>query len=160
VVCQFGVMFLPDRVKGYSEARRVLRPGGRFVFNAWDRIEENEATHAVSEAVAALYPDDPPRFLNRVPHGYFDQARIRADLDAAGFADVAIEVIAARGRALSASDPAIGFCQGSPLRNEIEARDPAGPARASEAAAAAVAKRFGDGPIDTALQALVVTAKR
>ena len=38
VCCQFGAMFFPDRVAGYADARRVLRPGGRFVFNVWDRI--------------------------------------------------------------------------------------------------------------------------
>src|SRR3954452_24830453 len=41
VCCQFGAMFFPDRHLGFSEARRVLKPGGSFVFNVWDRIEEN-----------------------------------------------------------------------------------------------------------------------
>ena len=67
VLCQFGVMFFPDRVAAYREALRVLTPEGRFIFNTWDRIEENEIPMAVSDAVAELFPDDPPAFLRRTP---------------------------------------------------------------------------------------------
>ena len=87
VCCQFGVMFFPDRVRGMAEARRVLRPGGRFVFNVWDRIEENVFADAVTKACATVFPDDPPRFMARIPHGYFDTARIGDDLNAAGCTD-------------------------------------------------------------------------
>ena len=80
VCCQFGAMFFPDRVAGYSEARRVLRPGGRFVFNVWDRIEENAFADDVTRAVAEVFPHDPPRFLARTPHGYHDLAVIRDEL--------------------------------------------------------------------------------
>ncbi len=72
VVCQFAVMFFPDRVAGYAEARRVLKPGGSFLFNVWDRIDANEFAHVVTEAAESVFPDDPPRFLARIPHGYHD----------------------------------------------------------------------------------------
>ncbi len=85
VVCQFGVMFFPDKSKAFSEARRVLRPGGVFLFNAWDRIEENEFAHTVTTALEALFPDDPPRFLARTPHGYHDLAVVERDLRDGGF---------------------------------------------------------------------------
>jgi ubiquinone/menaquinone biosynthesis C-methylase UbiE len=160
VACQFGVMFFPDKVTAYRETLRVLRPGGRFVCSVWDRIEENEVSGVVTEAVAALFPDDPPNFLARTPHGYHDTEKIRAELTAAGFARVDIETVARRSRAVSPRDPAIGFCQGTPLRNEIEARDPSRLAEATDAAAAALASRFGPGPIDGKIQALVVTASR
>src|SRR3984893_18481776 len=71
VACQFGVMFFPDKVQGYREARRVLKPGGHFLFNTWDRIAENEFVGVVTQALAALFPQDPPDFAARTPYGYF-----------------------------------------------------------------------------------------
>jgi ubiquinone/menaquinone biosynthesis C-methylase UbiE len=125
LACQFGAMFFPDKVQGYGEARRVLKPGGRFLFNVWDRIAENEFADVVMEALAALFPHNPPRFMARVPHGYHDVDRIRAELAAAGFADIAVEAVDARSKAASPRDPAVAYCQGTPLRNEIEVRDAA-----------------------------------
>lgn len=159
VVCQFGAMFFPDRVKAYREARRVLKPGGHFFFNVWDRIADNEFADVVTEALAALFPSDPPRFLARTPHGYHDPNRIRAEVSAAGFATIALETVEHRSRAKTPLDPAIAYCQGSPLRNEIEARDPAGLDRATKAAAAALARRFGEGAIDGRIQAHVIAAR-
>jgi ubiquinone/menaquinone biosynthesis C-methylase UbiE len=91
VACQFGVMFFPDRIKGYSEARRVLKPGGRFFFNVWDRIEENDFANTVTEALKEVFPNDPPLFMVRTPHGYHDVDRIWRDLTEAGFTDIATE---------------------------------------------------------------------
>src|SRR5262249_6191082 len=126
VVCQFGVMFFPDKRKAFAEVYRVLRPGGVFVFNVWDRIEENDFAHTVTTALEALFPNDPPRFHARVPHGYHDQAEIGRDLAAAGFnKPLQFTTVTARSHARSPRDPAMAYCQGTPLRNEIEARDPA-----------------------------------
>jgi len=156
VVCQHGVMFFPDRRKAYVEARRVLKPGGTLLFNAWDRIEHNQFADVVTNALAAVFPDDPPRFLARVPHGYYDKGVIAAELAAAGFAAPRIETLAARSRADTARIPAIAYCQGTPLRNEIAARDPARMAEATQAATDAIARRFGDGPVNGKIQAHVV----
>lgn len=158
VVCQFGVMFFPDRRAAYREARRVLKSGGHFVFNAWDRIEENEFTDVVTESLASVFPHDPPRFLARTPHGYHDRATIGDDVQAAGFSTVKIETIEHRSRAASHRDPAIGFCQGTPLRNEIEARDKSRLDEATDVAASAIAERFGTGPVEGKIQAHVVVA--
>ena len=158
VVCQFSVMFFPDRIAAYREALRVLGPGGSFIFNVWDRIEENEIPMAVSDAVAELFPGDPPQFLRRTPHGYHDTEAITSELREAGFARVEFETVEHRSRASSPDDPAIGFCQGTPLRNEIEARDASRLGEATEAASQAVRRRFGDGPIEGKIQAHIFSA--
>ena len=159
VVCQFGVMFFPDRPKAFAEVRRVLRRGGTFLFNSWDRIEENEFADAVTRGLATLYPEDPPRFLARVPHGYSDRIAIGLDLAGGGFSRPDIRTVGARSKATSPRIPAIAYCQGTPLRNEIEAR--ARPlAEATDAAAHAVARRFGTGAVEAKIQAHVIaTAK-
>src|ERR1043166_1489195 len=158
VACQFGVMFFPDKVQGYREARRVLKPGGRYLFNVWDRISENEFADVVTDALATLFPSDPPRFLARTPHGHHDIEQIRRELAAAGFANVSIEAVGHRSKAPSPRDPAIAYCQGTPLRNEIEARGNL--EAATTHAADAVAERFGNGAVDGRIRAFVVVASR
>ena len=160
VACQFGAMFFPDKVLGYTEARRVLKPGGRFHFNVWDGISENEFADVVTATLATIFPQDPPRFMARVPHGYHDVAKLREELTMAGFAQVTIETLGDISRAPSPRDPAIAYCQGTPLRNEIEARDPSGLEAATEACAGALALRFGNGPVEGRIRAHVITAIR
>ena len=160
VACQFGAMFFPDKVKAFGEARRVLKQGGRFVFNVWAKIEENEFPHAVMGALARVFPDDPPRFMERTPHGYHDIKRVVEDLRGAGFTRVDIETVAKTSEAPSAREPAIGFCQGTPMRGEIEVRDKDRLGEATDAAEAALAARFGKGPISGRISAHVITAWR
>jgi ubiquinone/menaquinone biosynthesis C-methylase UbiE len=160
VVCQFGAMFFSDKVRAYSEARRVLRSGGHFIFNVWDRISDNEFADVVTEALAQRFPADPPRFMARIPHGYYDVGQIRAELKAAGFSEITTEMVSATSSALSPRAPAIAYCQGTPLRPEIEARDPAGLEAATDHAANALAHRFGPRAIEGRIQAIVITATR
>lgn len=158
VACQFGAMFFPDKVQGYREARRVLQPGGRFVFNVWDKIGENQFADVVTQALATVFPRDPPRFMARTPHGHHDPDTLRAELAAAGFARVAVEVVSDISRAPSARDAAIAYCQGTPLRTEIEARDAGRLQDATRIATEELIRQFGDGPIEGRIQALVITA--
>lgn len=158
VVCQFGAMFFPDKVRAFSEARRVLRPGGAYLFNVWDRIETNEFADVVTRALADLHPDEAPRFLARTPHGYHQSDAIRADLAAAGFEDTKIETLTFESTADSARIPALAYCHGTPLRNEIEAAGPL--AVATDAATEAIARRFGRGRVVGKISAHVVIAAR
>ena len=158
VVCQFGVMFFPDKAQGFREARRVLTPSGKFLFSVWSGISENEFADVVTAALAEMFRDDPPRFLARTPHGYHDTAAIRSEVLAAGFSNVAFETVGHVSRCGSPRDAAVAYCQGTPLRSEIVARDPSGLERATEQAAEALARRFGAGPIEGRIQAMVFTA--
>ena len=161
VVCQFGAMFFPEKARAYAEVRRVLRVGGLFVFNVWDRIEENEFADTVTTALAALFPEDPPRFLARTPHGYHDPETIKRDLAAGGFpAAPALTTLAARSRAASCERAAVAYCQGTPLRNEIEARDASRLTEATALAAEAIAHRFGRKTVEGKIQAHVITIVR
>lgn len=157
VVCQFGAMFFPDKSHAFAEARRVLRPGGTLLFNAWDRLEDNEFADVVTQTLARLFPADPPRFLARTPHGYCDPGAIARDLANAGFdAPPRIETITALSRAASATVPAVAYCQGTPLRGEIEARGGIDLAAATAECATAIAARYGSGPVAAKIQAHVV----
>ena len=158
VCCQFGAMFFPDRVSGYREARRVLKPGGHFLFNVWDRIEQNVFADDVTNALAEVFPNDPPRFLARTPHGYHDPALIRWELKEAGFSEVVIETKAEQSRASSARIPAVAYCQGTLLRNEIEARQPGKLDAITDYAASAIAEKHGRGEVAAKIQAHVIVA--
>jgi ubiquinone/menaquinone biosynthesis C-methylase UbiE len=160
VACQFGVMFFPDKVRANAEARRVLKDGGHYMLGIWDRIERNVATRAAGQAVAALFPNDAGAFYERIPFRYFEQDGIRADLSAAGFEDVQIESVELMSRAPSARDAAIGFVQGTPMRSEIEKRDPAMVAVATEAATEALRQFEGANGFEAPTSALIVTATK
>ena len=147
VICQYGVMCYPDRVQGYSAAHRVLKPGGQYIFNVWDHIGENVFADVVTAAAATVFPDDPPRFLARTPHGYHDVQAIRDDLNEAGFSDISVETKEEASQAPSPRHPAVAYCQGTPLRNEIEARDASSLEYVTERATQAIAERFGSGPV-------------
>jgi SAM-dependent methyltransferase len=161
VVCQFGVMFFPEKSRAFAEARRVLRPGGRLHFNVWDHIEHNAFAHSVTDALALEFPLDPPRFMAQTPHGYHDVSVIARDLASGGWTTHAqIDTLAHRSRADTAREVAIAYCQGTPIRNEIEARTPQGLQDITERTAHALARQYGEGAVDGKIQAHVVTITR
>ena len=160
VACQFGVMFFPDKIKGYREAYRVLKPGGGSFFSVWDEISTSDFADVVAQALAQEFPQDPPRFMERTPHGYHDVERIRAELAAAGFKSVSTSATDHVSRAPSARDAAVAYCHGTPWRNEIEARDASRLESVTQAAAQALARRFGTGAIEGRIRAITVVATR
>ena len=136
----------------------MLRSGGVFIFNVWDQIKANEFADTVTTALESLFPDNPPRFMVRTPHGYHDRPTIERDLANGGFtSSPQISTVAARSRAESSRVPALAYCQGTPLRSEIEARDASRLGEATNLAAKAIAQRFGRGAVDGKIQAHIVT---
>ena len=158
VICQFGVMFFPDKVRANAEARRVLRDGGRYKLVIWDRIEHNLATMAAARAVGNLFPGDSMRFYERVPFAYHDIGLIERDLLAAGFTDIEYETVELHSRAASARDAALGLVQGTPVRSDIEQIDPTMLGRATDAAEAALRQYEGPDGFDALMSARLVTA--
>ena len=160
VACQFGVMFFPDKALGYREAHRVLKPGGHFFFNVWDHISANEFADVVTHALAKLFPQDPPLFMARIPHGYYDVAKIKQELEAAGFTSISVETREEASKAHAPRDVAIAYCQGTPLRNEIEARDVSRLEETTAKVTEELAHRFGSGPIEGNIKAHIFAAIR
>lgn len=158
VVCQFGVMFFPDRPGAFAEAARVLKPGGTLLFTVWDTVAGSRFPAALVDSLAAVLPEDPPTFVVRVPHGYADPDQITSDLQAGGLHPESIERVVLHGSAPSARVLTEGFCLGTPLRFALEER---GPLEAlTRSLAEEMTTRLGDGPLTGELTAIVVTARR
>lgn len=158
VVCQFGIMFVPDKGLAAREARRVLKPSGLFLFNVWDAIEHNELCRVAHETIAAYFDKDPPTFY-QVPFGYHDRAEIRRVLTEAGFQDVRIDVVEKMSGASRAEDTAIGLVQGNPVSVAIAERDPTLLPVITNAIAAALKERFGEADLRAPLRVIVVQAR-
>jgi SAM-dependent methyltransferase len=158
IVCQLGVMFFPDKAGAFAEAARVLRPGGVFVFSVWDTVDTSPFPAALVSGLADVFPDDPPDFVVRIPHGYHDPDRIRLDIAAGGLVLDGIERFVLRGIAPSARRLAEGFCYGTPLRFALRERGDL--EQHTEAVAERMTVRLGAGPVEGDLAGFVVSARR
>jgi SAM-dependent methyltransferase len=156
VVCQFGVMFLPDKPRAYREFARVLAPGGHVLVNTWDRIETHGFDRVVVEALERVFPGDVPPFLAKVPHGYADPEIVRGHLQEAGYQVDLVETVMLEGHAASAADVATGFCTGTPLRGEILARSDLD--ATTSTMRTEMTALLGDGPVSARMSAHVVLA--
>jgi SAM-dependent methyltransferase len=160
VVCQFGAMFFPDRPKAYAEVRRVLRPGGRFLFNVWDTLDENDFPRVILRALQRAFADHPPSFMERIPHGYADPDLIRRDLIAGSFRHSPdIVSVAAPSYADAPRLVAIAFCQATPMRAELEALGREALDAATAFAEQAIAEAYGDGPVIGRIRAHVIEVR-
>jgi SAM-dependent methyltransferase len=158
VACHFGVVIMPDRTQAFREARRVMKPGGRFVFSVPGQLRHNPVADCVQGAMEDLFPADPPRFVGGVLHGYGDNEVIDDDLTEAGFTDAIYTVVDLPFVAASARDVAMSYCLGTALLLEIERRAPGEVERVTRGAAAALEKRFGQGPIEANMRAHIISA--
>lgn len=159
VVCQFGIMFVPDKLAAMKEAKRVLRPRGVFLFNVWNRIEENDLGRTTHETVARFFPSDPPQFYT-VPFGFHDTELIRSMLGQAGFTDVKIESVEKESKAPSAGHVAVGLIRGNPVVTAIQERGSVEVGTVIAAVEEALKARFGDTPLTARMRATVVSASR
>jgi len=157
VVCQFGVMFFPNRIGAYREVRRVLEPHGSFLFNVWDTLDTSELPAAVYAALAEVLPDNPPDFGARIPHGYADPTRIRADVQAGGLTVEELDRIELSGKSPSAAQLAEGFCLGTPLRFQLQERGDL--ADIVPKVAEVTTRMVGEGPVEGSMAAYVVRAR-
>ena len=159
VVCQFGLMFFPDKAAGVREAFRVLEPGGKFLVSVWDSLEDNPVARITHETVSAVFPDDPPQFY-RIPFSLHEAAVVRGLLTSAGFEDVRGERVEGVGVSPSAADAAKGLIEGNPIYQAIMERRPAALADIEAAVAEKLAAALGDRPLRCPLRAIFFSGRR
>jgi ubiquinone/menaquinone biosynthesis C-methylase UbiE len=157
VVCQFGLMFPPDRHAAVREARRVLAEGGTWIVATWAPLDRNPIAEIAHREVTRPFPDDPPMFYE-TPFSLGDPEVLEGLLRAGGFRDVVVDVVPATGSSVSAAHAAYGFVQGNPVAGQIRARDAAQLDPITAAVERSIAQRFGPGPFDVPLEALIATA--
>jgi ubiquinone/menaquinone biosynthesis C-methylase UbiE len=158
VACQFGLMFVPDKLLALKEARRVLRPDGWLLFNVWDSLQENPSAEVTRDTISGLFPDNPPTFYE-VPFGLHDRELLHRLLTDAGFRDISLDTVTLEARAPSAKDAATGLVTGSPALTALQERGISDPAPVVDAVAEAIARVGGRAPFRVAMRAVVVSAR-
>ena len=158
LVCQFGVMFFPDKDKGHREAHRVLVSGGRYLFSVWDSHRHNPFGRIAHETAGSFFPADPPQFYN-VPFSYYRIDPIKESLIEAGFSNINVAVVKLEKELPDVMRFARALVHGNPLIDQIRTRGGVEPDRVVDALARALRAEFGD-PGRMPLQAIVFSAVR
>ncbi len=158
VVCQFGLMFLPDRLAGLCEWHRVLCPGGRLTYAVWDSLDANPAW-VIRDVLGEMFADGAPQFM-QLPHSMHDADELGSITRRAGFADVVVDRVALTGRSPSARDVASGFVYGTPLLASLTSFAADRIEELCERLTGALITQFGDKPLSAPLSAYVVTASK
>ena len=159
IICQFGVMFFPDKAKAFAEFARVLRPDGHLLFNVWDSLAYNDGPRTADAAVRECFPIDSPSFYD-TPFGFHDRPHIVGMLEQAGFGSVSWTEVARVVESRAAADAASGLLDGSPVSAEIVTRDPAALPRLRDTVTASLRDQFGDKPMRCQARAVVFQARK
>lgn len=159
VVCQFGIMFFPDKLKGLQEAHRVLKPGGKIIFNTWDNVENNPAIHEGRKIIESYFGDDPPVFYN-VPFSIHDENELQTIMKDAGFKNIKTSLVKKDGISDRAADLAIGMVEGNPIFLSITEKDPSLIEPIEKHVEKVLAEKFGDKPLKSKLQAWICEGEK
>ncbi|MDY0883469.1 class I SAM-dependent methyltransferase [Dongia soli] len=157
VVCQFGLMFFPDKPQSYREAFRVLTPQGHYFLSTWDSHRYNPFGAIAHNAMLHFFPQDPPQFY-LVPFSCYQIDPIKTDLLEAGFSDIEIAVVTRYKEIADLPAFARGMVYGNPLIDQIQARGSIAPDRIVEAVTQALSDAFGNNPARMPLQAMFYSA--
>jgi ubiquinone/menaquinone biosynthesis C-methylase UbiE len=159
VVCQFGVMFFPEKDRSYREVCRVLAPAGHYLFSVWDSDSYNPFARIAHEVIASFFPADPPQFY-RVPFSYHQIDPIKESLIDAGFTDITIAIVRLETEIKDTALFAQGLIYGNPVIDQIRAQGGVDPGCIFNALAQALRQEFGADPGQMPLQAIILSAAK
>lgn len=159
VVCQFGIMFFPDKLKGLQEMHRVLKPGGTLYLTVWDKIEKNESALIIYFSIEKFFESNPPQFT-KIPFSFNDIESIKEIFSNAGFKNCNHNIVAETVKGIPAIDVARGWITGSPNIIEINERAVASTEEIIKSVSDAIIEKLGPEPIAFDLQEIIFTAKK
>ena len=158
VICQFGLMFVPDKQAAMREAYRVLGRGGVFLFNVWDAMERNPYAWIAHRTIGSFFKTDPPTFY-QIPFSFYDDRSIRELLRVAGFSKIEAQSLNLPCSSVSAGEFATGLARGNPVASAIQERG-VNIEDVIDALGRELAKNGGAAPFQNKMQAIIWSAVR